>query len=258
MAEVEFKYQDTKLKLHEQLGIEFFTCPVSGHNQHGQVERKIRTVQESMAESGLLSRRLHATGLQTMMKLIENQVNNMPMGYSFGRDQDNTPLLKMLTPNMLRVGRSNKRALHGPMRLPRGGELLDKVQETYQAWFKIWSTSYIPKVMFQPKWWKQDRDLKEGDIVFFQKKESELDTAWTLGTIDQLVKGRDDLARRAVVRYQNPSENFHRVTDRHIRSLVKIWSIDDQNVDEDLAELLKQLQATGETCDLLDQLVQTW
>ena len=110
--------------------------------------------------------------------------------------------------------------------------------------------------MFQPKWWKQDRDLKEGDIVFFQKKESELDTAWTLGTIDQLVKGRDDLARRAVVRYQNPSENFHRVTDRHIRSLVKIWSIDDQNVDEDLAELQKQLQANGENCDLLDQLVQ--
>ena len=37
---------------------------------------------------------------------------------------------------------------------------------------------------------------------------------------------------------------------------MKIWSIDDQNVDEDLAELQKQLQATGENCDLLDQLVQ--
>ena len=256
MSEVEFKYQDTKLKLHEEWGIEFFTCPVSGHNQHGQVERRIRTVQESLAESGLQNKRLHATGLQTLMKLTENQLNNLPLGYSYGRDQDNTPLLKMLTPNMLRVGRNNERALDGPMRLPEGGELLDKVQEAYEAWYKIWNTSYIPKLMYQPKWWKQNRDLQEGDIVFFQKRESELDTSWTLGTVDQLVKGRDGLSRRAIVKYQNFKEAFHRLTDRHIRSLVKIWSMDDQNIDEDLAELQRRLMTTGESCDLLDQLLQ--
>ena len=83
MSEVEFRYQDTKLRLHEELGIEFFTCPVSGHNQHGQVERRIRTVQESLAESGIQNKRLHATGLQTMMKLTENQLNNLPIGYSY-------------------------------------------------------------------------------------------------------------------------------------------------------------------------------
>ena len=256
LSEVEYEYHDTKMKLHEELGIEFFTCPVSGHNQHGQVERRIRTIQESLAESGIQNKRLHATGLQTLMKLTENQLNNLPLGYSYGRDQDNTPLLKMLTPNMLRVGRNNVRALDGPMRLPEGGELLDKVQEAYEAWYKIWNTSYVPKLMHQPKWWKQDRDIQEGDIIFFQKRESELDTSWTLATIDQLVKGRDGLSRRAVVKYQNPKENFHRVTDRHIRSLVKVWSVDDQNIDEDLAELQRRLMTTGESCDLLDQLLQ--
>ena len=142
------------------------------------------------------------------------------------------------------------------MRLPEGGELLDKVQEAYEAWYKIWNTSYIPKLMYQPKWWKQNRDLQEGDIVFFQKRESELDTSWTLGTVDQLVKGRDGLSRRAIVKYQNFKEAFHRLTDRHIRSLVKIWSMDDQNIDEDLAELQRRLMTTGESCDLLDQLLQ--
>ena len=213
-------------------------------------------MQESLTEACLQNKRLHATGLQTLLKLIENQLNNLPLGYSYGRDQDNTPLLKMLTPNMLRIGRNNERALDGPMRIPAGGELLDKVKEGYESWYKIWNASYIPKLMYQPKWWKQDRDLKEGDIVFFQKKESELDTCWTLGTIDQLVKGRDGLARRAIVKYQNFKEDFHRLTDRHIRSLVKIWSVDDQNFDEDLAELQRRLMANEQSCELLDQLLQ--
>ena len=137
MSEVEIQFKDTKLKLHQEWGIEFFTCPVSGHNQHGQVERRIMTAQESLTEAGLQSKRLHATGLQTMLKMTENQLNNLPLGYSYGRDQDNTPLLKMWTPNMLHIGRNNERELDGPMREPAGGGLLDKVQESYEAWYKI-------------------------------------------------------------------------------------------------------------------------
>ena len=256
MSEVEIQFKDTKLKLHQEWGIEFFTCPVSGHNQHGQVERRIRTVQESLTEAGLQSKRLHATGLQTMLKMTENQLNNLPLGYSYGRDQDNTPLLKMLTPNMLHIGRNNERELDGPMREPAGGGLLDKVQESYEAWYKIWNASYIPKLMYQPKWCKQERDLKEGDIVFFQKDESALAIRWTLGTIDQLVIGRDGLARTAMVKYQNFKEDFKRLSDRAIRSLVKIWSVDDQNFDVDLAQLQRRLMADEQSCDLLDQLLQ--
>ena len=257
LQEVEMDMVNTQLKLHRECGIEFSTCPVSGHNQHGQVERRIRSVQESLSEAGLETKRLHATGLQTMMKLVENQLNNLPLGYSYGRDQDNTPLLKMLTPNMLRVGRNNERALDGPMRMPSGGgELLEEVQKVYDSWFKVWNVSYIPKLLYQPKWWKQDRDLKDGDIVMFQKTESELDSKWTLGTVDQLVRGRDGLVRRAVVRYQNYSEDFHRLSDRHTRRLVKIWSVDDQNIDQDLAELQRRLEMTERGSALVVQLLE--
>ena len=185
VKEVEVNLVDTKLKLSTEYGIEFSVCPVSGHNQHGQVERKIRTVQDSLAEAGLYSKRLHATGLQTLLKLIENQLNNLPIGYTYGRDQDNTPLLKMLTPNQLRVGRSNERALDGPMRMPAGdGELLKEVEKVYNNWFKIWNVSYLPKLLQQPKWFKQDRDLLEEDVLMLQKSESVLDSRWTLGTVD--------------------------------------------------------------------------
>ena len=212
-----------------------------------------RRPEDSLSDAGLETKRLHATGLQTMMKLVENQLNNLPLRFSYGRDQDNTPLLKMLTPNMLRVGRNNERALDGPMRMPTGGgELLQEVQKVYDSWFKVWNVSYIPKLLYQPKWWKQDRDLMEGNIVMFQKTESELSSPWQLGTIDQVVRGRDGLVRRAIVRYQNSTEDFHRLTDRHTRRLVKIWSVDDQNIDEDLSELQRRLKITAGG---LDQLV---
>ena len=79
----------------------------------------------------------------------------------------------------------------------------------------------------------------------FQKRESALDESWSLGTVDQLVLSRDGLARRAILRYQNYKEDFSRVTDRHIRSVVKVWSIDDVNVDEDMAELQRRHRVTS-------------
>ena len=256
VQEVEMTLLDTHLRLHTEYGIEFAVCPVSGHNQHGQVERKIRSIKDSLAEAGLDKMRLHATGFQTLCKLVENQLINLPIGYTYGRDQDNSSLLKMLTPNMLRVGRSNERALDGPMRMPAGdGELLKEVEKIYDAWFKVWNVSYIPKLLTQPKWFRHGEDLLEGDIVMFQKSESDLSSCWTLGTIDQLVKSRDGMTRRAIVRYKNFKEEFHRVTDRNVRSLIKIWSCDDLNIDDDLAELHRRLRSISRGEDLVGKLL---
>ena len=101
--------------------------------------------QYSLTEAGFQNKRLHATGFQTLLKLIENQLNNFPLGYVYGRDQDNNPLLKMITPNMLRVGRSNERALDGPMRMPTGdGELLKEVEKAYIAGSKFGMQAMSP------------------------------------------------------------------------------------------------------------------
>ena len=186
---------------------------------------------------------------------MENQLNNLHLGYTYGRDQDNSPLLKMISPNMCRVGRINERALDGPMRLPTGGgELLKEVQKLYNSWFKIWRVSYVPKLLYQPKWFKLESDLKEGDVVMFQKTDSALDGSWSLGNVDQLILSRDGLARRAILKYQNYKEDFPRTTDRQIRSVVKVWSIDDVNVDDDLAELQRRLKKSSSVAEQLGQL----
>ena len=240
---------DLQHKLRTQFGISFETCPVSGHFQHGLAERIIRSIQETFDDQKLKKKRLHSMGWQTFCKLAENAYNNLPIGYSHSRYQDNTELLKILTPNMLRVGRINSRALQGPVRLPTNKkELLQHVEKLYGGWFKVFKETVVPRLIQQPKWFKIDQDLKEKDIVYFEKRESALGSSWTVGEVDQVIVGRDGLIRRAVIKYFNASENdpekakYHpQFTDRAVRSLIKLWSIDDTCLSDDLAELQERV-----------------
>ena len=238
LNEAEVNLKDLQLVLHKERGIKFKTCPVSGHNFHGAVERKIRTVQECLEKCDIANMRLHATGLQTLMKLIENDINNIPLGYSYGRDSDNSPLLKLIFPNMLRIGRINQRALDGPIKLPGGvGELAEKVEKGYSVFFKLLNITMIPKLMKQNKWFDGKSQLQVGDLVWFRKEESELASKWIAGKVTEVVKSKDDLVRRAQIQYQNSSENFPRFTDRAARSLIKLFNIDDLNWQDDMAQV---------------------
>ena len=250
----ELDFLDLRHQLQNQLGISFSTCPVSGHFQHGLVERVIRSIQETFEDYKLKQKRLHSMGWQTFCKLAENAYNNLPIGYSYSRYQDNTELLKILTPNMLRVGRINSRALQGPIRLPASKmELLQHVEKLYSGWFKIFRDTVVPRLIQQPKWFKIDHDLKEKDIVYFQKSESALGSTWTIGEVDQVIVGRDGLIRRAIIKYFNASENnpeqaqYHpQLTDRAVRSLIKLWSIDEACLFDDLAELQGKVDGQGD------------
>ena len=253
IREAEVTMVNLKLQLFEEKGIKFEVCSVGGHNEHGLVERTIRTLQDSMEESGLRNQRLTATGLQTMCKLIENDYNNLPCGFKYDRDQDNTEVLKILTPNMMRLGRINTRALSGPLRLPAGAsELVDKVVKTYEAWYKVWSAAYVPKLLFKPKWFRNECDLKVGNLVYFQKSESELGSAWILGMVSELEISRDGLIRKVNIKYRNSTETEDRTTRRSVRNICKIWSEDDYNLQDDLHELATKLNTLDDSENLFD------
>ena len=95
----------------------------------------------------------------------------------------------------------------------------------------------VPKLMAQKKNYKNERDLKVDDIVYYQKKESELSSPWIIGRVDQVVRGRDGIIRKAFIRYTNPKESIQRVTERSARKLIKIWSADDPDLQADLMEI---------------------
>ena len=49
----------------------------------------------------------------------------------------------------------------------------------------------IPKLMKMHKWFDGKAELKEGDIVYFRKTESELSSKWTVGKVSDVVKSKD-------------------------------------------------------------------
>ena len=237
MADIELR--DLQLRLSREKGISFSVCGVGGHDRHGQVERVIRSVQESLKDSGLGQKILHATGLQTLCKLVESQYNNLPLGFHYSRAADNTPLLRIISPNMLRTGRSNQRSMEGPVRLPENRkEMLKQVEETYLAWFKIWVNTLVPKLMYTPKWFKSDKDLEVGNLVYFKKDpDTEFDTKWVIGIIDEIERSRDGVVRIVVVKYFNGTDKTPQFTKRTIRKLVKLWSVEDVSLMDDIAEM---------------------
>ena len=251
LSEAEVNVRDLQFVLHKEKGINFRVCPVSGHNWSGACERKIRSLQECLMRCDFGLMRLHATGYQTLCKLIENDLNNVPLGYSYGRDSNNSPILKLLCPNMLRIGRINSRALEGPITLPKGPSvLMERVEKCYWAFYNIWNTCLLPKMMKINKWYTDKEELKIGDIVYFRKEENVLSSRYTVGKITDVVRSKDGVVRRAWVQYQNASESQPRTTDRAARSLIKlfhvddtIWSDDMQAVQELLNSLQKEIQA---------------
>ena len=122
----------------------------------------------------------------------------------------------------------NTRSLDGPIKLPSGPkDLLEKVEKAYTVFFKLWNVTMVPRLMKMHKWFDGKSQLMVGDIVYFRKVESELSSKWTVGKITAVVKGRDDVVRRATVQYQNSNEENPRFTDRAARSLIKLFNIDD-------------------------------
>ena len=101
----------------------------------------------------------------------------------------------------------------------------------------------MPKLIYQPKWYDGDKDLSDGDLVYFQKKDGVLNNKWIVGKVEQVVRGRDQKVRKVIVKYFNGSEGEvgepgrPRFTERSVRKLVKLFSIDEFQVEEDLVEL---------------------
>ena len=250
MREIQVNLRDLQHSLYREHGVLIEEAAVGGHDQHGKVERTIRSIQDSMEDMGLSKMRIHAMGLQTICKQVENSYNNLPLGYRYERDQDNTRTLKMLVPNMLKTGRINSRALDGPVKLSNDSrKMLGQIQEKFEAWYKVWAEVYVPKIMAQKRGFKNDRDLAVDDLVYYKKRESELGSHWVIGRVDQVIRGRDGVIRRAVIKYRNASEDIQRETERSVRKLIRLYSADDPDLYQDLGELQRRIDQLQDQLD---------
>ena len=115
-GEVDLKDMAGNLKVNN--GISFETCVPQGHSAHGKVERKIKLLQEALERSHIRKSKCTATGWMCIAKLIERTVNSIPIGYLYHQAGGNNALLRILTPNNLRLITTGDRAPAGVFTIP--------------------------------------------------------------------------------------------------------------------------------------------
>ena len=193
---------DLEGSLAVEYGIAFETCPPQGHWEHGRVERRIRMLQESLDRSGMKGTRCHATGLLTIAKAIERQVNDVPLGL-LEQPTRGGNILRILSPNMLKLNTRTIRALKGILTIPnQAGDLMANVQKIFNLWYQVWNDAYLPMAAQYKKWLYQEENVCVGDIVLFRIKDSTFHSDWKIGKVDLIDVGRDNLVRSVSISYK--------------------------------------------------------
>ena len=148
----------------------------------------------------------------------------------------------------MKVGRLHNRSLNGPIKMPEGPkDLMVKVEEIYKSFYKLFNTAIVPKLIAQPKWFSSSSELKPGDVVYFRKTENELSSDWTVGQVESIVRNsKDQQIRQATVRYHNANETNPRFSDRAVRSLVRLFNIEDSYFVRDMAEVESMIKRMEE------------
>ena len=135
---------DLQGRLHSERGLQFEVCLPQNHSAHGRIERRIRMIQQSLARSELRNSRCTSTGWQTIAKLIEREVNSVPLGYLHHHGAAN-PLMKILCPALLKNGTYSDRSPKGIFQIPDHVEAINqRTMKLYDMWFRVWNTTYIP------------------------------------------------------------------------------------------------------------------
>ena len=236
LNEGELDIMDLEGRLHHEQGIQFETCPAQAHSAHGRIERRIRLLQDAFTRSNMTANRLHATGWMTVTKLLERDVNSLPLGY-LTHTGDETALNQILTPAMLKLNGLSKRAPVGIFTLPDNCQgLMKKVEDVYSLWYKIFSTAYVPQLMDRDKWMKNDDNVQVHDIVYFKLLDSPLGATWRIGKIESVKLGRDGVCRVVCVAYSN-SRGDCQVVERSVRDVVRLFNVEDTSLMDRMQEV---------------------
>ena len=234
--------------LMEQKSIHFETAVPQGHYQHGKIEKKIHLLQESLDRAEFRNSAATATGWMTLGKLIERSVNSIPLGYLCHEAGGNNPLLRVLTPNNLKLITTSDRSPMGMFSIPEHpGDFVQSIQEKYDVLYDVWNNSYLPMMMKFPKWFDPSENLVPGDIIYFKLLESKMSATWRLGKVEKVKLGADGFVREVIVSYkdtssENPDDWIHRAVRRPVRNVVKLFNIEETSFMEEIANAQKLAQ----------------
>lgn len=126
------------------------------------------------------------------------------------------------------LGRNNDRSPSGSLQVANDvTKIISSNTKIFEVWFDNWLISHVPNLMNQPKWYKNDTHLKEGDLILFLKNDSILTKRYQFGLVKEIYPEKDGFIRKAKITYQNHDENIKRETYRAVREIVVIHHVDE-------------------------------
>ena len=187
-------------------------------------------------------------GWHTLAKAMERTVNSVPIGFLHHQSGGLNPLLRILTPNSLRLISTSERAPAGLFNIPdSASSIMDNIQQKYEAWYHVWNEQYLPLIMNRQKWHFRKENLCPGDIVYFKLTESKMSACWRIGKVEEVKIGKDGYVRQATIAYKNTtgedaSDWTHTTVERPVRNIVKLFHIDDTSLMDDIQAIHKLSQ----------------
>ena len=88
--------------------------------------------------------------------------------------------------------------------------------------------------MHQPKWFRTEYDLKEGDVVPFLKQDSLLSKSYQYGMVVSVQESSAGVIGKVTVKYRNANENDDRETFRSVCQLVMIHPVDEIDIIQEI------------------------
>ena len=192
-------------------------------------------------------------GWHTLAKAIERTVNSVPIGFLHHQSGGINPLLRILTPNSLKLISMSDRAPAGLFNIPlSASNIMSDIQQKYETWYHVWEEQYIPLVMDRQKWHFRRDNLCPGDIVYFKLRESKMSATWRIGKVEEVRIGKDGYVRQAIIAYKDttaddPDDWMHRTVERPARNMFKLFHIDDTTLMDDLQAVHKLSKEMLET-----------
>ena len=199
---VTFKVRDVDARVYDSHGIKVYVSNAKAHEERGRIERKIRSLRESLERLGVKSSN-PMTALQwvSVFAKIASTLDDMPLAKGSTSTASNLGY-EIITANRLKLGRNNNRSLEGAGlvidRTPHLARMLERNREVYHTWYTMFIEN-IHELMVKPdKWDKSGVQPKEEDIVMFVFNDSgysKESTTWKLGRV---IKAQN---RKVIIEY---------------------------------------------------------
>ncbi|XP_062538476.1 uncharacterized protein LOC134206766 [Armigeres subalbatus] len=174
----------------------YFNPPAAPH-MGGVWERLVRSVKVAIQSMTSVPKVPDDETFETMISEAESMINSRPLTY--------IPLdcagQEALTPNHFLLG-SSSGVKQPPADPTKATECLrnnwNLIRHALDGFWTRWLREYLPTITRRTKWFRDTKPIEVGDLVFIANEQKR--NTWVRGQVIEVVRGKDGVARQALVR----------------------------------------------------------